>query len=283
MISLNAHAKINLSLDVLNKREDGYHNLQMIMQTIQLHDTISIHEIPEGVEIKCEAPYVPNNSTNIAYKAAEAMINKYKLDAGVRIVIDKKIPVAAGLAGGSTDAAAVLKGINILFKIGIEQNELMQIGKTIGADVPYCIMGGTALAEGIGEKLTPLEPLGNIPIILIKPKLGVSTAWVFKSLDLDKVSKRPDTEMLIKALEKKDIKYLAENMSNVLEGVTISKYPILEKIKKNLLHKGAIGSMMSGSGPTVFGIFDNEDKAKKAFNILKTSKNDIFLTHFAND
>lgn len=283
MISLNAHAKINLSLDVLNKREDGYHNLQMIMQTIQLHDTISIHEIPSGVEIECDAPYVPNNSTNIAYKAAEAMINKYKLDAGVRIVIEKKIPVAAGLAGGSTDAAAVLKGINILFNLGIEQNELMQIGKTIGADVPYCVMGGTALAEGIGEKLTPLAPLGKIPIILIKPKVGVSTAWVYKTLDLDKVSKRPNTEKIISALVKKDIKYIAENMCNVLEEVTINKYPMIKKIKKNLLHKGAIGSMMSGSGPTVFGIFENEEKAKKAFGFLGTSKHDIYLTQFTNE
>jgi len=283
MISLNAHAKINLSLDVLNKREDGYHNLQMIMQTIQLHDTISIHEIPSGVEIKCDAPYVPNNSTNIAYKAAEAMINKYNLDAGVRIVIEKKIPVAAGLAGGSTDAAAVLKGINILFNLGIEQNELMQIGKTLGADVPYCVMGGTALAEGIGEKLTPLAPLGKIPIILIKPKVGVSTAWVYKTLELDKVSKRPNTEKIISAIVKKDIKYIAENMCNVLEEVTINKYPIIEKIKKNLLHKGAIGSMMSGSGPTVFGIFENEEKAKKAFGFLGTSNHDIYLTQFTNE
>lgn len=282
MISLNAHAKINLSLDVLNKREDGYHNLQMIMQTIQLHDTISIDEIPHGVEIKCEAPYVPNNSTNIAYKAAEAMINKYKLDAGVKIVIDKRIPVAAGLAGGSTDAAAVLKGINILFKLGISQNELMEIGKTIGADVPYCILGGTALAEGIGEKLTSLTPLENIPVLLIKPKIGVSTVWVYKSLVLDKVNKRPNTDMLISAIEKKDIKYVAENMSNVLESVTTSKYPLINKIKKALIHNGAIGSMMSGSGPTVFGIFESEEKAKTALNAFKTDKQDIFLTHIVN-
>jgi 4-diphosphocytidyl-2-C-methyl-D-erythritol kinase len=279
MISLNAHAKINLSLDVLSKREDGYHNLQMIMQTIQLHDTISIQEIPSGVEIKCAAPYVPNNSSNIAYKAAEAMINKYKLDAGVSIVIDKKIPVAAGLAGGSTDAAAVIKGINTLFKLGIEQNELMLLGKTIGADVPYCIMGGTALAEGIGEKLTTLKKLRNIPIILIKPKIGVSTAWVYKSLDLDKVTERPNTEMLISALEKRDIKFVAESMRNVLESVTLVKYPIIAKIKKDLIRKGALGSMMSGSGPTVFGIFEDKEKAKNAYNILRKSKHDCFLTH----
>jgi 4-diphosphocytidyl-2-C-methyl-D-erythritol kinase len=279
MISLNAHAKINVSLDVLNKREDGYHNLRMIMQTIQLHDTISIQEITSGVEIKCTAPYVPSNSSNIAYKAAEAIINNYKLDAGVRIVIDKKIPVAAGLAGGSTDAAAVLKGINTLFKLGISQNELMKIGKTIGADVPYCIMGGTALAEGIGEELTQLTPLDNIPIVLVKPRIGVSTAWVYKSLDLNIVDSRPNTEQLISALEKRDIRFIAENMSNVLESVTKAKYPVIEKIKKDLVEKGAIGSMMSGSGPTVFGLFEDAERAKRAFNILKKSKYDCFLTH----
>lgn len=279
MISLDAHAKINLSLDVLNRREDGYHTLQMIMQTIQLHDTITIQEIPYGVEIKCAAPYVPNNSSNIAYKAAEAMINNYKLDAGVRIVIDKKIPVAAGLAGGSTDVAAVLKGINTLFELDLEQNDLMQIGKTIGADVPYCIMGGTALAEGIGEKLTLLAPLGNIPIILVKPRIGVSTAWVYKSLNLDRVINRPNTDSLIDAIEKKDIKYLAENMSNVLENVTVEKYPMIDKIKKDLIGKGAIGSMMSGSGPTVFGIFEDEEKARSAFSKLRNNKHACFFTH----
>lgn len=279
MISLNAHAKINISLDVLNKMEDGYHNLQMIMQTIQLHDTISIHEIPAGVEIKCAAPYVPNNSTNIAYKAAEAMINRYKLDAGVKIVIDKKIPVAAGLAGGSTDAAAVLKGMNALFKLGTSQNELMQIGKTIGADVPFCILGGTALVEGIGEKLTPLTPFFNVPIILIKPRIGVSTAWVYNNFDFGRKLDKPNTEMLISALENRDIRFIAKNMRNVLESVTLTKYNIIEKIKKDLIARGAIGSMMSGSGPTVFGIFEDEEKAKGVFNILRRSKHECFLTH----
>lgn len=279
MISLDAHAKINLSLDVLNKRDDGYHNLQMIMQTIQLHDTISISEIPSGIEIHCEAKYVPNNSNNIAYKAAEAMINKYKLDAGVRIVIDKKIPVAAGLAGGSTDAAAVLKGINTLFKLGINQDELMQIGKTIGADVPYCIMGGTALAEGIGEKLTPLTQFNDIPILLIKPRIGVSTAWVYKNLDLNRINDRPNTEMLISALAKRDVSFIAQNMGNVLESVTLVKYPVIDKIKKTLIEKGALGSMMSGSGPTVFGIFEDKEKAEIAFSKLRNSINQCILTY----
>ncbi len=278
MNSIEAHAKINLSLDVLGKRDDGYHTLQMIMQTIQLHDTISIHEIPDGVEIMCEAPYVPNNSSNIAYKAAQAILEKYKIKAGVRLEITKRIPVAAGLAGGSTDAAAVLKGMNELFGLGIDNNELMAIGKTIGADVPYCIMGGTALAEGIGEKLTPLSGLGNIPVLLVKPRIGVSTAWVYKNLNLENVGERPNTPLLISAIAEGDTKTLAANMKNVLESVTQKKYPIIEAIKRELLKLGATGSMMSGSGPTVFGIFEDADKAEYAFNTIKNSKYECILT-----
>lgn len=278
MISLNAHAKINLSLNVLGKREDGYHTLQMIMQTIQLHDTISIHQIPEGVEISCEAPYVPNNSSNIAYKAAEAMLNCFGIKSGIRIEIQKRIPVAAGLAGGSTDAAAVIKGINELLKLGIEQKELMKLGKTIGADVPYCIMGGTALAEGIGEELTPLPNLGGISVLLVKPRIGVSTVWVYKNLDLAKISERPDTGSLITAIGTRDIKTLSSEMKNVLESVTIEKYPVIEKIKKELLRLGAAGSMMSGSGPTVFGIFEDAEKAKYAYDKLKNGKDECILT-----
>jgi 4-diphosphocytidyl-2-C-methyl-D-erythritol kinase len=251
----------------------------MIMQSIQLHDTITITEIPAGVEIACEAPYVPNNSSNIAYKAAELMINRYGLDTGVSIGIDKKIPVAAGMAGGSTDAAAVLKGINTLFKLGIVQNELMEIGKTIGADVPYCIVGGTALAEGIGERITPLSPMKEIPVILVKPRFGVSTAAVFKSLDMEKILERPKTDMIIDALEKGDTKFIAHNLCNVLESVTIERHPLIKKIKKDLIAKGAIGSLMSGSGPTVFGLFEDGQTARKAFSSISRSRNDCFLTY----
>ncbi len=279
MISLKAHAKINLSLDVLSRRADGYHTLQMIMQTIQLHDTITIEKIPSGVEILCEAPYVPNNSSNIAYKAAEAMLLKYNIEAGVKIEVSKKIPVAAGLAGGSTDAAAVLIGMNTLFDLRIEMDELMRLGKTIGADVPYCIMGGTALAEGIGEVLTKLPAPGNIPLILVKPRIGVSTAWVYKSLDLKKVTERPDTKLLMSAIRAGDINTLALNMKNVLESVTSKRYSVIENIKKDLKRHGALGSMMSGSGPTVFGIFEDVEKADYAFNKLKNSKHECILTH----
>jgi 4-diphosphocytidyl-2-C-methyl-D-erythritol kinase len=280
MISLEAHAKINLSLDVLGKREDGYHTLQMIMQTIQLHDTITVHEIPAGVEIMCEAPYVPNNSSNIAYKAAEAMLQRYGLKAGVKVEVIKRIPVAAGLAGGSTDAAAVLKGINSLFELGIDQAGLMQLGKEIGADVPYCIMGGTALAEGIGERITPLAAAGNIPVVLVKPRVGVSTAWVYKNFKLEKVRERPVTQMLVSALESGDTGTLAANMKNVLESVTLERYPVINTIKKELVRLGALGSMMSGSGPTVFGIFNDAEKAQYAFNkIKKSQQHECILTH----
>ena len=278
MISLEAHAKINLSLDVLGKRDDGYHTLQMIMQTIQLHDTISVYEIPAGVEIKCEAPYVPNNSSNIAYKAAELILQKYGIKSGVRIEIDKQIPVAAGLAGGSTDAAAVLKGINSIFSLGVEEAELRQLGKTIGADVPYCIMGGTALAEGIGDELTRLASPGKINLLLVKPRLGVSTAWVYKNFRLDKVNERPDTRLLVSAIEAGDIRTLATNMKNVLESVTLQKYPVIENIKKQLIKLGALGCMMSGSGPTVFGIFEDFEKAQYALKKLMYSRYDCILT-----
>ncbi|OPX45791.1 4-diphosphocytidyl-2-C-methyl-D-erythritol kinase [Ruminiclostridium hungatei] len=279
MISLKAHAKINLSLDVLSRRDDGYHTLQMIMQTIQLHDTITLEKIPSGVEIICEAPYVPDNSSNIAYKAAEAMLQQYNIQAGVKIEITKKIPVAAGLAGGSTDAAAVLKGINMLFELGIEPAEMMRLGKTIGADVPYCIMGGTALAEGIGEILTSLPPAGNIPLLLVKPRIGVSTAWVYKSLEVKKITGKPDTKLLMSAISAGDISTLALNMKNVLESVTCKRFPVIENIKKDLIRHGALGSMMSGSGPTVFGIFEDVEKAEYAFDKLKNSKHECILTH----
>ena len=283
MIALNAHAKINLSLDVLNKRDDGYHNLKMIMQTLQLHDIITIQKIKSGIEIECEAPYVPTNNTNIAYKAAEKVIEKFGLDAGVRIKIDKRIPVAAGLAGGSTDAAAVLKGMNELFGIGLDQQGLMDIGKTIGADVPYCIVGGTALAEGIGEIITPLSKMEAVPVILIKPMFGVSTASVFKSLKLDKITDRPKTEMLINALENKDIQFIGGNLCNVLETVTVERYPLIDKIKKDLVAKGSIGSIMSGSGPTVFGLFEDDMMAKKAYSRINKNRSDCILTYITND
>ena len=278
MLKINGYSKINLSLDVLSKREDGYHNLQMIMQSLELHDEITLERISSGIVIDCNAMYVPANSSNIAYKAAEMMIRENALSCGVKISIKKNIPVAAGLAGGSTDAAAVIKGMNSMLGLNKSQQELMMLGKTIGADVPYCIMGGTALAEGIGERLTKLKPLSNIPVILVKPRIGVSTAWVYGNLNINEIKDRPQTDRLIEAVNTQDIKFISKNMKNVLESVTIKKYSIINDIKERLVKLGASGSMMSGSGPTVFGIFEDKQMAESAFNSLKHSEHECILT-----
>lgn len=277
-IQLQARAKINLSLDVVGKRPDGYHDVKMIMQTINLYDTVIIEPGSEGIEIDCNCQWVPSDNQNIAYKAANLILSKYDVKLGARIKIIKNIPVSAGLAGGSTDAAAVLKGINHLFSLGIKEDELMFLGKQIGADVPYCIKGGTMLAEGIGEVLTPLSPLIKLHIVLVKPKIGVSTAWVYKKLDLDKITSRPDTELLIKAIEDGNAEILAKSMRNVLETVTIRKYRVIREIKDKLVKYGAMGSMMSGSGPSVFGIFKDRHRAEYAYRMMKNGRWDCFLT-----
>ncbi|HOM02656.1 MAG TPA: 4-(cytidine 5'-diphospho)-2-C-methyl-D-erythritol kinase [Acetivibrio sp.] len=277
-ISLNAHAKINLSLDVIGKRQDGYHEVRMIMQTIALHDEVIVESKDAGIEVECDKPWVPGGSDNIAYKAANLMMERYKIESGVGIKILKRIPVAAGLAGGSADAAAVIKGMNELFSLNLDEAELMGIGKQVGADVPFCIKGGTMLSEGIGEKLTQIPSFQGVDIVLVKPKVGVSTAWVYNNLKLDKISSRPDTDLLIKAISDRNIVCLAQNMKNVLETVTIEKYEVINDIKNELLRLGALGSMMSGSGPSVFGIFEDGKKAHLAYERLNDGKWECFMT-----
>jgi len=278
-IKIKARAKINLSLDVKAKRPDGYHEVCMVMQTIALHDIVCVEKAGRGLEVTCNNPKIPVGSGNIAYRAAQIMMEKYGIDKGIKITIDKRIPVAAGLAGGSTDAAAVLKGINTLFSLGLEQHELMDIGKSIGADVPFCIKGGTVLAEGIGEILTELVPLPEVSIVLATPKIDVSTAWVYNNLDLNVVRSRPDTCAIINAIEKRDIDTLAKNMKNVLETVTVSRYRVIDEIKARLVSLGAAGSIMSGSGPSVFGVFTDAQRAKNAYSEMKDDRWDCFLTH----
>ncbi|MDF2523238.1 MAG: 4-(cytidine 5-diphospho)-2-C-methyl-D-erythritol kinase [Clostridiales bacterium] len=273
-----ARAKINLSLDVTGKRPDGYHIVKMIMQSIDLHDNVFIEVADGGIEVTSDCYWLPSGSENIAYKAAKIMFDRFGINKGIKIRIEKRIPVAAGLAGGSTDAAAVLKGINQLFKLDIDESELMIIGKQIGADVPYCIKGGTMLAEGIGEILTELAPLPEVYLVLVKPKIGVSTAWVYKNLNINQELDRPDTEVLITAIKDNRLDVLAKGMKNVLETVTISKYKVIQEIKTKLLELGALGSMMSGSGPTVFGIFDSLDSAQYALDRIKTDRWECFLT-----
>lgn len=273
-----AHAKINISLDVVGKREDGYHLLRMIMQSIELYDEIEIFKIKEGIEITCNKSFIPTDERNLAYKAAKLFLDKYNIKCGVSINILKNIPVAAGLAGGSADCAAVLRILNSMFKINASEKELMKLGETLGADVPYCIKGGTALCEGIGEKITPIKSFKNHIVLLIKPPFGVSTKDVYKAFDLSKVKVHPDTKKLVDKINEGDLYYVANNMKNLLENVTVRKHKVLYKLKENLMKSGAVGAMMSGSGPTVFAFFDDMQIARKCYDELKEKYVDVFLT-----
>ncbi|KPU27551.1 4-diphosphocytidyl-2C-methyl-D-erythritol kinase [Caloranaerobacter sp. TR13] len=269
-MEVEAHAKINLSLDVLRRREDGYHEVRMIMQQIDLKDIIQIEECSNDVIIETNETMLPTDSTNLAYKAWDILSKRFNINRGIKIKIEKNIPIAAGLAGGSADAAAVLKGLNELWNLNLKEKDLMDIGLEIGADVPYCIMGGTALAEGIGEKLTKLKSFKNKLVLIAKPSIQVSTAYVYKNLKIRDVKEHPDIDNLIKNIELDNVNFVAKNMINVLEMVTISKYPIIQKIKDYMIKCNALGSLMSGSGPTVFGIFDNIDDITKCKEELKT-------------
>jgi 4-diphosphocytidyl-2-C-methyl-D-erythritol kinase len=268
-LKIKAYAKINLSLDVIRKRDDGYHDLKMIMQTIDLYDEIRLKIVDDGINVETNLVEIPKGKDNIAYKAANLIKEKYNLKKGIDIFIEKNIPSEAGMAGGSTDAAAVIKGMNKLFDLKITEENMISLAKCIGADVPFCIMGGTALSEGIGEKLTKLKPLLNVELVIVKPDFSVSTGWAYNNLDLNDKSNRPDTEKLLDAVENKDILFIAKNMKNVFENLIAKEYKIVDEIKSTFEEYGAIGSMMTGSGSAIFAIFDNEDIAKKAAVLLK--------------
>ncbi len=285
-LKLKARAKINITLDVLGKREDGYHDLSMIMQTINLCDNIFIKKTDNNIiELKSNLSWLPCDGRNLIYKAADLLKTRYNIKNGIFIELTKNIPVAAGLAGGSTDCAATLVGIRNLFRLPISNDELMIIGKELGADVPYCIMRGTALAEGIGEKLTQLSPFPNCYVLICKPPINVSTPAVFGSLDLSKINKHPDNDKVAKLIKNKDLKGICDNMCNVLENVTVANYPIIEDIKKYMLEKDAVGSMMSGSGPTVFGFYEDYEKALNALKFIryKTKIREIYITTIYNN
>ncbi|MBP3916265.1 MULTISPECIES: 4-(cytidine 5'-diphospho)-2-C-methyl-D-erythritol kinase [unclassified Clostridium] len=278
-MKIKAYAKINISLDIVGKREsDGYHLLKMIMQNIDLYDEISVEKQKEGITISCNKNYVPTDSRNLAYKAASLFKETYNIEDGVHIDIVKNIPVSAGLAGGSTDAAAVLKLMNKIFEVNVSDEELMDIGLKLGADIPYCINGGTALCEGIGEKITTLQPFKDKILVLVKPSFGVSTKEVYKSFNLDRVRVHPKTENLIEAMENDNLYYVANNMKNLLENVTLRKHNILIKIKEDMNRYGAVGSMMSGSGPSVFAFFDDMLKAQRCYEKMKENYREVFLT-----
>ena len=272
-IQLKALAKINLGLDVLRRREDGYHEVKMIMQTISLHDDLEIRRIktPE-IQVKTNLYYLPTNENNLVYKAAKLLMDEFGIKEGVAIQLKKRIPVAAGMAGGSTDGAAVLWGMNQMYGLGLSRQELMERGVKLGADVPYCAQRGTALAEGIGERLSVLPSIPKCTILIAKPGISVSTKFVYENLKLDADTVHPDIDGLIGAIRAKNLEQIAGHMGNVLETVTIPAYPVINEIKRTMMDNGAIGSMMSGSGPTVFGIFDSPAAAKQAVKAVRAAK-----------
>lgn len=284
-IKLKARAKINTALDVLGKLDNGYHDLRMIMQSVNLYDNLFIKKTKTGiVEMKTNLSYLPCDDRNLVYKTAVLLKEKYNIEDGIYIDLYKRIPVAAGLAGGSSDCAAALIGIRRLFNLPITHEELMEMGKDFGADVPYCIMRGTALAEGIGEKLTKLPPFPFCYVLLSKPSFSVSTASVFQGLNINEITNHPDIEKMIYNIEKKDLQAICNGLSNVLETVTIKNYPIIDDIKSIMLKNNALGSLMSGSGPTVFGIFASKNDCLSALKELKSDLKikDTYLTTIFN-
>lgn len=264
-IKLKALGKINLGLDVLGRRPNGYHDVRMVMQTVYLYDQILLEKTDkEGISLKTNLFYLPVNENNLAYRAAKMLIDEFAIKEGVHISLEKHIPVAAGMAGGSSNAAAVLYGMNRLFQLGLTDQELMERGVKLGADVPYCIMRGTVLAEGIGEELTPLPAMPKCHVLLAKPPISVSTQKVYEKLDAQEVTKHPDIDGILLGLQTGDLKKITSSMGNVLENVTITEYPQIERIKDVMKEKGALNAMMSGSGPTVFGIYDDKILARRA-------------------
>jgi 4-diphosphocytidyl-2-C-methyl-D-erythritol kinase len=277
-MKIRAYAKINLTLDIIGKREDGYHLLRMIMQNVDLYDEIDIEKIESGIIIEVDKPYIPIDEKNLAYKAAKIFMNEFNISKGVKIKITKNIPVAAGMAGGSTDAAAVLRAMKDLFEINVEESKLMELGLKLGADIPFCIKGGTALCEGIGEIITALKSFKDHIVVIVKPNFGLSTKDVYKEIEIEKIFKHPKTEEVIQAIEENNVEFVSENLMNVLENVSLKKHKILRDIKSTMLNQGALGALMTGSGPTVFGIFDNIDKAEKCFEYFKSKYDQVYLS-----
>ena len=272
-ITLKAYAKINLGLDVVRRLENGYHEVRMVMQNIDLYDKVNIYRNRTGeIKVTTNLGFLPTGPDNLVYKAAALLKDEFNIKDGVTLDLYKFIPVAAGMAGGSTDAAAVLKGMNKMFNLGLSDEELMVRGAKLGADIPYCIMGGTALAEGIGELLTKLPDCPSCYVVIGKPPISVSTKYVYEHLVLDENTVHPDIDGIVDSINNGNIYGVADRLSNVLETVTETAYPIISKIKSRMMDMGALNSIMSGSGPTVFGLFDDLEKANKCKEVLKTER-----------
>lgn len=282
---LRALAKINLGLDITGKREDGYHEVRMIMQTIQMYDLLELRRTRRpGIVLSTNLPYIPTDERNLVYKAAKLLLEEFGIGDGLNIKLNKTIPVAAGLTGGSSDAAAAFVGVNRIFGLGLTERQLMERAVKVGADVPYCIMRGTALAEGIGEKLTRIPQIPQCYILIGKPAVSVSTRMAYESISVEGIASHPDIDGMIRDIERKDLHAMTEKMENVFEPGIIKKYPVIRRIEEIMEENGAMKAMMSGSGPTVFGIFDNLGKMKNAAAVLRKSKlaKTVFATRVYN-
>lgn len=282
-LELNAYAKVNLGLDVLRRREDGYHELRMIMQTVDLYDTLTLEKTEErGISMTCNIEGLPCDESNLVCKAAKLMFGEYNLPGGIRMHLEKRIPMAAGMAGGSTDAAAVFNGINELYELGVSKERLCELGVKVGADVPYCIVGGTALSEGIGEVLTMLPNVPDCVVLIAKPDFDVSTKYVFENLHANSLTYHPDIDAMADAIRAGDLDGVVKVMDNVLETVTEARYTEITAIKTVMKEHGAMRAMMSGSGPTVFGLYENESDAEAAADAIKKQNlaKQVFVSSF---
>lgn len=274
-----SYAKVNLTLDVLGTLENGYHEVKMVMQPLNLFDLIIVKKAPSGITIKTNIAHLPCDDKNIAYKAANLFFKETGITGGVSIKITKNIPIAAGLAGGSGNAAAVLCAMNLLYNAGLSNEKLLKMGLSLGADVPYCIKNVTSLAEGIGEKLTTLSQIPGVPVVLVTPPISISTADIYRRIDSADKLPKIDSDKMISAIDKNNVREIGETLANVMETVTISDCPEISQIKKKMLEFGAYGSVMSGSGPSVFGIFPDNKSAKEAADYFGKSYDNTFLTH----
>lgn len=284
--SQRAYAKINIGLDVLRRRNDGYHEVRMIMQTVDIYDDLLFEKTKQpGIVLKTDHEELPIDGDNLVCKAAALLFREKGINEGVKITLTKRIPIAAGMAGGSSDAAAAMRGLNELFQMGYSTKELQELGVKLGADIPYCIVGGTMLSEGIGEILTPLPAPPDCFLVVAKPDINVSTGFVYGNLRADMLTEHPDIDGMIEALNMGSLKGITDRLGNVLETVTTKEYPIIEELKALLCNRGAQNALMSGSGPTVFGIFTDRSLAEAAAKEVRERgfAKQVYVTVFCGD
>lgn len=281
--TIRAMAKVNLGLDVVRRLENGYHQVKMIMQTVGLYDELTFERTERGIRLEVEQEILPADESNLVWKAAKLLLESRSIDGGVKIRLKKRIPMAAGMAGGSSDAAAVFHGLNRLYSLGMDAEEMQKLAVGIGADVPFCITGGTMLSEGIGEILTPLPPVKGGFLLIAKPDISVSTKYVYENLHVEKIGLHPDMDSVERAVREGDLERMCVRMENILETVTEKEYPVISRIKSEMKKTGALAALMSGSGPSVFGIFRTKEQAAVACESMKEKElaKELFVTGFA--